>query len=73
MGKNLSANAEDEKDAGLIPRLGRSSGVGNGNLLQYYYLENSMNRGIWWSTGHGITKSWTRLNTEHLCNKSIKD
>ena len=32
-----------------IPRLGRSPGEGNGNPLQYSYLENSMNRGAWWA------------------------
>ena len=34
----------------LIPVLGRSPGVGNGNLLQYSCLENSMDRGAWWAT-----------------------
>ena len=45
MVKTLSANAGDIGDAGSIPGLGRSPGVGNGNLLQYSYLENSMDRG----------------------------
>ena len=40
--KNLLANAGD---AGLIPGLGRSPGVGNGNPLQYSCLENPMDRG----------------------------
>ena len=35
-------------DLGLIPRWGRSSGEGNGHPLQYFCLENSMNRGTWW-------------------------
>ena len=39
--KNLPANAGD---AGSIPGLGRSLGAGLGNLLQYYCLENSMDR-----------------------------
>ena len=34
-------------DAGSIPGLGRSLGEGNGNPLQYYCLENSVNRGAW--------------------------
>ena len=38
--KNLPANAGDSRDAGLIPGPGRSSRVGNGNLLQYSFLEN---------------------------------
>ena len=40
--KNPPANAEDIGDAGLIPGSGRSPGVGNGNPLQYSYLENPM-------------------------------
>ena len=47
-------------DLGLIPGLGRSPGEGNGNPLQCSCLENSMNRGAWWATVHGVTKSWTR-------------
>ena len=61
--KNLSANAEDARDVGLIPELGRSSGVGNGSPLQYFYLENSMDRGAWQVTVHGVTKSQTQLGT----------
>ena len=57
--KNLLANAEEERDMGSIPGFGRSSGVGNGNLPQYSWLENSMDRGVWQSTVHGMAKSWT--------------
>ena len=39
-----------------------SYGAGNGNPLQYSYLENSMDRGVWWATVHGIAKSQTRLS-----------
>ena len=46
-------------DLSLIPKLGRSPGEGNGNPLQYSCLENSMDRGIWWVSVHGITKNWT--------------
>ena len=46
-------------DLGLIPGLGRSPGEGNGNPLQYSCLENSMDRGAWWATVHGVAKSWT--------------
>ena len=42
--KNLPANAGDERDVGLIPGLGRSPGVGNGNPLQYSCLENPIGR-----------------------------
>ena len=44
--KNLSASARDTGDAGLTSRLGRSPGVGNGNLPQYSRLENSMDEAI---------------------------
>ena len=46
-------------DLGLIPGLGRSSREGNGNPLQYFCLENSMDGGAWWATVHGVAKSWT--------------
>ena len=59
MVKNLSASAGDARDAGLIPGLGKSSGVGNGNLFQYACLENSMDRGAWRAIVHGVTKSQT--------------
>jgi len=54
--KNLPADAGDPRDKGSIPELGRSSGVGNGNLLQYSCLENSMGRRAWWATIHGVAK-----------------
>ena len=44
---------------GLIPGLGRSPGVGNGNPLQYSCRENPMDRGAWRATVHRIAKSWT--------------
>ena len=61
MVKNLSANAGDIRDAGLIPGSGRSPGGGNGTLLQYSCLENPMDRGAWWATAHGGAKSGTGL------------
>ena len=57
--KNPPANAGDIRDTGLIPVSGRSPGGGNGNPLQYPCLENSMDRGAWWATVHGVAKSWT--------------
>ena len=42
--KNPFANAGDLRDVGLVPGLGRSLGVGNGNPLQYSCLENPMDR-----------------------------
>ena len=45
--KNLPTNAGDTREEDLIPGLGRSSEVGNGNLLQHSSLENFMDRGSW--------------------------
>ena len=55
-GKESACNAGD---LGSIPGLGRSSGEGNGNPLQYSCLENSTDRGACWATVHGVTKSQT--------------
>ena len=59
--KNPPANAGDARDMGLIPGSGRSPGEGHGNLFQYSYLENPMDRGAWRATVHRIIKSWTWL------------
>ena len=61
--KNPPANTGDTKDMGLIPGSGRSHGEGNGNPLQYSCLKNSMDRGLWQATVHGVAKSQTQLNT----------
>ena len=47
---------------GLIPRSIRSPGEGNGNPIHYSCLENSMDRGAWWTTVHGVTNSRTWLS-----------
>ena len=57
--KNLHANAGDTRAKGSIPGSGRSPGVGNGNPLQYSCLKNSMDRGAWQATVHGVAKSRT--------------
>ena len=57
--KYLPANAGDARNEGSIPGSGRSRGVGNGNPLQYSFLENSMDRGAWWVTVHGVAESRT--------------
>ena len=57
--KNQSANAGDTEDSDLIPGSGSPPGVGNGNPLQYCCLENPMDRGSWWATVRGVTKSQT--------------
>ena len=49
-----------------IPGSERSPGEGNGNPLQYSCLENSMDRGAWWATVYGVTKSQTQLNDWHF-------
>ena len=63
MVKNSLASAGDARDVGSIPRSGRSLRVGNGNLLQYSCLENSLGGGAWRSTVHEATKSQTQLGT----------
>ena len=55
--KNLPTNTGDTRDVGLIPGMGRSSGGGNGNLLQYSCLENSMDSGDWRAAVSGVTYS----------------
>ena len=54
--RNLLANAEDTGDVGSISGLRRSPGAGNGNQLQYSCLENSTDRGAWWSAIHGVAE-----------------
>ena len=57
--KNPAINAAD---VGSMTGPGRSPGKGNGNPLQYSCLENSMDRALWWTTLHRVTKSWTGLS-----------
>ena len=59
---HLSESACNVGHPSSIPGSGRSAGEGNGHPLQYSCLENSMDRGAWWATVHGVTKSQTRLN-----------
>ena len=58
-GKESACNVGDP---GLILESGRSPGEGNGNPPQYSCLESPMDRGAWWATAHGVTKSWTQLS-----------
>ena len=60
--KNSPNSAGVIEDLSLIPGTGKSSGVGNGNSLQYSCLGNPMDRGDWWSTVHGVTESQTLLS-----------
>ena len=48
VGNESVCNAGDTGDEGSLLGSGRSPGDGNGNPLQYYCLENSMDRGAWW-------------------------
>ena len=54
MVKNFPANVGYARDTVSIPGSGRSLGVGNGNPLQYSCLENSTDRGAWWTTIQGF-------------------
>ena len=54
--KNLSAIAKDAGDMGSTPGLGRSAGGGNGNPLQYSYLESSTDREGWQARAHGVAE-----------------
>ena len=65
--KNTPAMVEttcNAGDLGSIPGLGRSPGEGNGDLLQYSYLENPMDREAWWPTVHGIASVRNELVTK---------
>ena len=65
-GSEVKASDCNEGDLGSIPGLGRSPGEGNGNPLQYSYLENPTDGGVWWATVHGVAKSQTRLSDHSL-------
>ena len=62
-GKESAYNAGD---LGLIPGLRRSPGEGNSYPLQYSGLENSMDRGAWQATVHGVEKRQTQLSDFHF-------
>ena len=61
MVKNPPANAVDARDMGSVPGLGRSPGEGNGNPLQYSFLEKTITRRDLRAIVHGVAKSQTRL------------
>ena len=60
-GSDGKASVYNAGDPGSSPGLGRYPGEGNGNLLQYYCLENPMDRGAWQAAIYGVAKSQTRL------------
>ena len=59
--KNPPAIAGDTRDIGSIPGSVRFPGGENGNPLQYFCPESSMERGAWQATVHGVAKSQTQL------------
>ena len=61
--KNLPAKSENARDVGSVPGLGRSSGGGNGNPLQYSCLGSPMDRRVWLATVHRVTESDMTENT----------
>ena len=71
MVKNPLAKAGDKRDAGLTPGSGRFPGGGYGNPLHYFCLENSMDRGVWQATVHGVANSRTRLSTHTHTHTNI--
>ena len=76
MVKNLSANAGDTRDTGLILGLGTYLGIGNGNLLQYSCLENSMDRGAWLAIVLDVAESdmteRLKIHTHPVLNPRLK-
>ena len=67
--KNSSVNAGNIKDEASVLESGRYPAEGNGNPLQYSYLENLMGRGAWWATVRRISKNQTLLMqlSKQLC------
>ena len=66
--KDLSGDSDGNEstcsteDLGSNPGLGRSPGEKTSQPLQYFCLENSMDRGAWQATVHGIAKSQMQLS-----------
>ena len=71
-GSDGKASVYSARDPGSIPESGRSPGEGNGNPLQYYRLENPMDRRAWQATVHGVAKSRTQLSNFTRLNYDIK-
>ena len=61
-GSDSKASVYNAEDPGSSPGLGRSPGEGNSSPLQYYCLENPMDRGAWKAIVYGVSKSRTRLS-----------
>ena len=71
--KSLPANAGDIRDAGSIPRSGRSPGEGHSNSLQYSCLESPIDRGAQQATVHNVAQSrtWLKWLSTHAVNKCL--
>ena len=65
-GKESACYTEDTGDLGSIPGWRRSPGGGHGNPFQSSCLENPMDKGAWWATVHGVTKSQTWWSSFHI-------
>ena len=70
--KNLPTRVGDKRDVGLILGSRRSLGGGNGNPLQYSCLKNSMDRGAWQVTVHGVTRVRHDLVTKPPKHKTFR-
>ena len=64
--ENPFTNTGGTEDKGSIPGQGRSPGGGNGNPLQYSFLENPTDRGAWQAAAHGVTESQTQLSNANI-------
>ena len=71
-GSDIKSSACNVGDPALIPELGRSPGVGNGNPLQYSWLENPMDRGAWQAAIREVTKSRAQGNYRFTCSYKKK-
>ena len=71
--KNSPSNTGGVRVVGSIAGLGRSPGGGNGNLLQYSCLGNSMDRGAWWALVHRVAKSQTQTHAQHIFTASVNE
>ena len=60
-GREAVCQCRRGQSRGFHPWVGKIPGGGHGNPLWYSCLENPMDRGAWWATGHRIAKSWTQL------------
>ena len=66
-GKEPAWQCRRHRDVGSIPGLGRSSGGGHGNPLQYSCLENAMERGAWQAIVHRVAVSDATEASYHAC------